>query len=345
MKILFVEDRAEDVSLASRELRLGGFEFTSLVSETEASFRADLESFSPDLILSDYCLPSFDGMTALRIRNERCPLVPFILVTGSLDEETAVNCIKSGADDYILKQNLKRIAVAVQAALEKMDNLRRRQEAEVRMRASLAEKEVLLRELYHRTKNSMNVVLALLRIGKDSLADPAARTVLDDFEDRIYAMALAHDKLYEHHDLSKINLKDYFTDLVDSIRAKHPALAKRLDVVYDLDSVEGSIDLAVPLGMVVNELVTGCFHRTFPDQRRGNLRLSMRDRGDELELTIADDGQDGPGEPGKGSSPSIGIQLMTSIVGTQLKGTLTRSDDRGTRWTIRLDPRGYRTRI
>ncbi len=119
LRILIIEDLPTDAELMERELKRGGFEFVSLLVDTEDAFLAAIEEFRPELILSDFRLPTFDGLSALRIAQERAPLIPFIVVTGSMNEETAVECMKAGAFDYVLKEHIARLVPAVIGALER----------------------------------------------------------------------------------------------------------------------------------------------------------------------------------------------------------------------------------
>lgn len=134
LRVLILEDVPTDAELAERELRRAGIPFTSRRVDTEADFRAALDEFQPDVILADYSLPQFDAMGALRILRDRASDVPLILVTGSQGEEVAVECIKAGAADYILKSSLTRLPTAVQNALERreLERARRRAEEELR---------------------------------------------------------------------------------------------------------------------------------------------------------------------------------------------------------------------
>ena len=118
LRILFVEDLPTDAELAERELRKAGFSFTSLRVETKEAFLKALEEFRPDLIISDYAMPEFDGMQALKLSLTHDPHLPFILFTGSMNEETAVACMKAGASDYIIKEHIKRLPLAVTGTLE-----------------------------------------------------------------------------------------------------------------------------------------------------------------------------------------------------------------------------------
>ncbi len=124
IKILFIEDVPSDKELAEMELRKEGIVFISEVVETKNDFIQALNVFKPDLIISDYSLPSFDGMQALTIAKEFYPTVPFILYTGSLNEETAVECIKAGAWDYVIKEHSARLPFAVKEAMEKKAKLK-----------------------------------------------------------------------------------------------------------------------------------------------------------------------------------------------------------------------------
>ncbi|MBE0676119.1 MAG: PAS domain S-box protein [Bacteroidales bacterium] len=118
IKILFVEDVLRDAELNWRELEKGGIVFKKLLVDNRKDFIEGLESFKPDIILSDYSLPQFNGMQALLLRNELAPQTPFIIVTGSVNEEVAVDCMKTGADDYVIKEQLTRLPFAVKEALE-----------------------------------------------------------------------------------------------------------------------------------------------------------------------------------------------------------------------------------
>jgi len=119
LKILFVEDVETDAELIWHEIEKHKISFSKLLVDNKKDYIGNLNDFEPDLIISDYTLPQFDGMTALLLRNELAPLIPFILVTGSVNEEVAVECMKAGADDYILKNNLFRLGPAIVNSISK----------------------------------------------------------------------------------------------------------------------------------------------------------------------------------------------------------------------------------
>lgn len=134
LRVLLLEDSATDAELNERILRKAGLEFTALRVETEPEFTAALAEFKPDILLADYHLPQFDGLSALAIVSEKYPDIPFIFVTGALGEERAVDSIKLGATDYIIKDRLTRLPLAVQRALEEKALRLQRRESEEKFR-------------------------------------------------------------------------------------------------------------------------------------------------------------------------------------------------------------------
>jgi PAS domain S-box-containing protein len=136
LRILMAEDLASDAELEERELRRAGITFVARRVDTRTAFIAALAEFRPHLILSDYRMPMFDGMEALALATELAPGTPLIIVTGSVNEETAVECIKSGAVDYVLKGHLGRLAPAVRTALEQRHATEERREADEALQAS-----------------------------------------------------------------------------------------------------------------------------------------------------------------------------------------------------------------
>jgi PAS domain S-box-containing protein len=136
LKILFNEDVKTDAELIWWELKKSNIAFKELLVDNKKDYIEGLESFQPDLIISDYSLPQFTGMQALLIRNEMSPLTPFILVTGSNNETVAVDCMKAGADDYLLKDNLSRLGISVNNAINTIKIIREKSIAEEALRES-----------------------------------------------------------------------------------------------------------------------------------------------------------------------------------------------------------------
>lgn len=117
-KILIVEDNESDADLVIRELRKNELHFTTRLVETRQGFEESLENFEPNIIISDYSLPAFNGLTAFHIKQLKCPNTPFIMISGTLGEETAVEMIKNGVTDYVLKDKLLTLTPKIARALK-----------------------------------------------------------------------------------------------------------------------------------------------------------------------------------------------------------------------------------
>jgi len=136
IRILIAEDVPADAELMERELRSADMAFTSRLVETRDAFLQQIEDFSPDIVLSDYSMPRFTGLEALELVKELFPSIPFIIVTGSINEETAVECMKNGAADYVIKENIRRLGAAINGALEKKELREEKERAEKALKES-----------------------------------------------------------------------------------------------------------------------------------------------------------------------------------------------------------------
>jgi len=141
LRILILEDLATDAKLIESELRKGGIAFSSMRVETREDFLKELRDFAPDLILSDYKLPSFDGSSALSIAKEQYPNVPFIFVSGTIGEELAIDTLKEGATDYVLKDRLARLIPAVGRALREAEERAVRKKIEEQLKKRVKDLE------------------------------------------------------------------------------------------------------------------------------------------------------------------------------------------------------------
>jgi PAS domain S-box-containing protein len=181
LKVLILEDRPLDAELVEYELGRANIPFVTCRVDTREAFLAALDDFSPDVILSDYTLPRFDGMTALALARERVPSTPLLIVTGSVNEETAVGCMKAGADDYLLKGNLSRIGPAIEAALARQ----RLQSERKRSEAALRRSEANLRAIFENSLQCFvlvdreGIVQAFNRTAQDWLTQLTGRSLCE----------------------------------------------------------------------------------------------------------------------------------------------------------------------
>jgi PAS domain S-box-containing protein len=231
-------------------------------------------------------------------------------------------------------------------------DITKRKLAEDRIRAALAEKEILLREVHHRVKNNFAGIIALISLQKSSLTDPANLSLLRDLETRVRSMALVHESLYLSDDLNHVNLEQYTKTLTQYIFQMYragPGIRCRIDV----GDISMPIETAIPFGLVMNEIVTNALKHAFPASfscmdERGEactVAVSLHREGNDYLLTISDNGVGLPEEIDIAGSRSLGLYLIRFIVGHQLRGKLDISRAGGTSYTIRFPEPADQRRI
>jgi formate hydrogenlyase transcriptional activator len=198
LRILILEDVATDAELMARELGKGELDFTAKVVASGEKFVRELAAFTPGLILSDYSLPGFNGTEALAIAKERCPDVPFVFVSGAIGEESAIELLKEGATDYVLKQRLSRLVPAVRRALSEAEERRARLKVEGALRDSEKRHRVLL-EINNALVNNLdrtNLFDAIAQaVGKVVSFDRMSLALLDRRRDVLQIYGLSGDEV------------------------------------------------------------------------------------------------------------------------------------------------------
>lgn len=186
LNILHLEDDPNDVEIIQSLLQAEGFPCNVKAVQTRNEFIVEISKGGYDLILADYALPSFDGMAALKLAREKCPNVPFILLSGSLGEELAIESLKSGATDYVLKQRIRRLVPAVQRALSEADERKRRKKAEEAHQESESKYRTLFSE-------SMDVVFMCTLEGRFTDINPAGLRLFGYSQEEIMQVDIARD--------------------------------------------------------------------------------------------------------------------------------------------------------
>jgi PAS domain S-box-containing protein len=198
-----------------------------------------------------------------------------------------------------------------------------RKQAEKQIRASLAEKEVLLREIHHRVKNNLQVISSLINLQAASLTDERMRDEFNDVRDRVRSMALIHEKMYQTSNLAQLNFADYAASLLDSLWRSHGKLAEKARLNLALAPVVLSIEVAVPCGLILNELANNALKHAFPDGCDGEVTVSMEHHpsADTVCLGVRDNGVGLPAGMDWRQSSSLGLRLVR-ILAAQLHGTV-----------------------
>lgn len=460
--ILHLEDNPTDAELIMAMLECEEIACEIRRVETESDFLSAITTSCIDLILSDYALPAFDGLAALALGRTYCPDVPFIFVTGAMGEEKAVESMKQGATDYVLKQNLARLGPVVRRALreteerckhrqvedelrfhsqilehltegvqlthkdselivyanptfEKMfgyeakeligkhvsilnasaekpshdvtreiitflaahgewkgtiQNIRKdgttfwshanittfshpqygevwisvqediteRKQAEEQIKVALAEKEALLREIYHRTKNNMQVIRSMLSLRAVARQNDDIHAFVREIEQRILTMSLVHQKLYESNDLSQIQLHEYLKDLISSLMQNYEEIARKVVLNLHLDrQIMVLIDTAIPCGLAVTEMLSNALQYAFPEGRSGEIQIKVsRTPQGLIELYFADNGVGVPPGFDVRAQKSLGLRTIIGLVEHQLRGEISCDLRDGVAYTIQF---------
>ena len=216
-----------------------------------------------------------------------------------------------------------------------IEDMTRRKRAEVALKSSLEEKDVLLREVHHRVKNNMQVISSLLNLQARTIESPQLQKMFQESQSRVRAMAMIHEILYESGDLSGIDLDGYVTKLANSLIRIYGADANNIRLDVDAEEITLGIDETVPCGLVLNELLSNSLKYAFPDGRPGVIKIRAHSTEDgEVVLRVSDDGVGMPADLDIRATESMGMSLVVGLVENQLGGRLELDRDKGTCFTI-----------
>jgi two-component sensor histidine kinase len=221
---------------------------------------------------------------------------------------------------------------------------------EDRMRVSLEEKEVLLREIHHRIKNNMQVISSLLNLQSDTIDDPRHREMFSESKNRIRAMALIHEKLYQTRDIANIDFGDYIASLANGLFMFYGTNPSQVELSIEAEGVVIGIDTAIPCGLIINELLSNALKYAFPDGKAGMIRIAIKKNdtaggGTEYALTVADNGIGLPKDFDFRNARTLGLHLVMSLAEHQLQGSMKVIRDSGTAYQISFRDAKYRKRV
>ncbi len=209
-----------------------------------------------------------------------------------------------------------------------------RKKAEEKIRAALGEKEILLKEIRHRVKTNLQSVLGLLDFQASAIVDSDARRAFKESQNRILAMALIHEKLYEMDDLSRIDFEEFTGNLISHLGSTYSARDRNIRIESSAPGARLNVDTAVPCGLIINELVTNALEHAFVGRGGGNVLVSLtRNGNDRFVLTVSDDGIELPEDAMTPGPNQLGLTLVNSFT-DQLSGNMSVDRKDGTSFSI-----------
>lgn len=211
-------------------------------------------------------------------------------------------------------------------------NIAERQEAEARLRASLDEKEVLLKEVHHRVKNNLQIISSLLALQARDKDDPQVRRMFEESQGRIRSMALIHEQLYQSGELSRIDFLEYVRRLSAYLMESTGDEDGHVKLQIDVAPVPLPLNLAIPCGMILNELVSNALKHAFP-ARSGTVRIGFESSESRFRLSVRDDGIGLDSASTVGKPGSLGLKVVDALT-RQMGGELTVASDGGTEFTV-----------
>lgn len=206
----------------------------------------------------------------------------------------------------------------------------------ITLEEALKDKETLLKEVHHRVKNNMQIISSLLALQMNTLEDKKYIGIFKDTVNRIKSMALVHEKLYQSSDISSLNVSEYFNELIADIMQSYELRSyKTVDVRLDIKIEKLSVDIMIPCGLIVCELISNAVKYAFEDVQKGEIYLGFKKTTDnKYELVVADNGKGLPPDEELKQRRSLGWQLVNDLVKRKIRGTMEIDRSRGTKFRI-----------
>ncbi|GJD94685.1 histidine kinase dimerization/phosphoacceptor domain -containing protein [Methylobacterium iners] len=255
----------------------------------------------PDLLVTDYDLRWIDGFALFETVRGSYPHCHAIMVTGTGSEDLAVRAMKAGFDDYVVKgrNQLKRLALTARMVVERG----------LAQRALVENRDLVLAELYHRLHNNLQIVISLIRQTEKSIQSEADRRRLSDLRQRIQALSRLQEQFYRSPDFRRVDFGGFLRELTSSLVALAPV---PVTLESGLDAVDLPVDIAVPFGLLANEIITNAVQHAFADAQDGTLWVRLEREPGRVVLTVEDDGRGFAGDL-RSAPAGMGLQLVERL--------------------------------
>ncbi len=334
VRVLYIDDDPVFAALVRKAMSRQGYEVAHVATGVEGLQRA---KGGVDVIALDHSLAGETGFDVLRRLGPRGSRPPVVYVTAALDARTAIQAIRAGADEYVIKDSadefFELLVRAIEQVLERWRSQQMRERNEAEVRAARDRAETLLREVNHRIANSLGLAAAMVRMQAGALSDAAAVQALNETRRRILAIADVHRRLYVSDRVGLVEVDDYLAHLTQELSESLRDGEHDHDIVLKAAKFVIPIEKAVSLGVIVGELVTNAFKYAYAPEQKGEIRVALDLAEAAAILTVEDDGQ--------------GFDAAAPCRGTGLGGKIlaAMSQTLGAAYAQAVSPRGVRTRL
>ena len=348
LRILLVEDNPGDARLLEDMLAADPpdcYQLTHVLCLGEALNH--LAKGGVDIILLDLGLPDGEGLENVRKVRDLAPHVPLMVLTGWTDEAIVTGSMLEGAQDYLIKGQVENrtLARAMRQAIERSSLLTKAASTNVELQERIREKDILLSEIHHRVKNSLQVVSSLLSLESNLIQDPIVVERLRNTQNRVRAMAFIHQTLYQSKDFARVDFRSFLQSFAPTLVQSFSIHPERITLHVEVDEVALPIDGAIPCALIVNELISNALEHAFPGGRSGSVSVFFRQGRDNLAtLRVEDDGIGLPAGFDFEQSKTLGIQLVHLLAG-QLGGGVHFDQAGPTRFVVTVPLKGRESKM
>jgi len=298
----------------------------------------------PDMVITDMVMPVMNGLEMVKEIKKIAPEANIVVMSAYSEKDSFIESIHLGVDGYLMKpveakKLLSLIDEFAGITLMKWEleaKEKKRQEAEDYLKKSLEEKDVLLREVHHRVKNNMQIISSILSMQSRNIDDPKLKDILQESQNRIHSMALIHENLYNSKSLANIMFSTYIKSLTGNIARTYSNQQANIQFDYQIDCAYLPMDIAIPCGLIINELISNSFKYAFVNLPGGIISIHFKNIiDDEFLLTVADNGVGIPPEVNILKTKSLGMKILHKLV-QQIDGEIKNDFSNGTKFIIQF---------
>lgn len=238
---------------------------------------------------------------------------------------------KTGSNERIFTEKEQTFAMSIAIVFASNLEARQRRALQHQLNKELKEKEILIKEIHHRVKNNLSVVSSLMNLQSYKTTDAYHKSLFDECRNKISAIAGIHEIVYKSEAFASLSVEGYLSKILENLSSFYACNYEHIKIIANIDDLEISLDKALPLALIINELVTNAYKHAFKESDKGSIQITVRKKEDQIELLVSDDGKgfDSTDNP----ENSLGLEIVRGLV-EQLNGESSMVSSVGTRFTL-----------